>query len=85
MAYFLSKNPNLGKFGRVLQWKMLVYYMGICYILWPFVILCGYLAYIFPFWYVVQRKHSATLLGSRCGLAEEWRQNKQKPKGSVVL
>jgi hypothetical protein len=24
-------------------------------------------------------------LGSRCGLAEEWRQNKQKPKGSVVL
>jgi hypothetical protein len=25
MAYFQTKNPNLGKFWRVLEWKMLVY------------------------------------------------------------
>jgi hypothetical protein len=27
MACFLTKNPNLGKFWRVLQWKILVYFM----------------------------------------------------------
>jgi hypothetical protein len=27
MARFQTKNPNLGKFGIVLQWKMLVYFM----------------------------------------------------------
>jgi hypothetical protein len=25
MAYFQTKNPNLGKFWKVLQWKMLVF------------------------------------------------------------
>jgi hypothetical protein len=25
MAYFQTKNPNLGKFCRALQWKILVY------------------------------------------------------------
>jgi hypothetical protein len=29
MAYFQTKNPTLGKFWRVLQWKMLVYFMAI--------------------------------------------------------
>jgi hypothetical protein len=55
MAYLLSKNPNLGKFGRVLQWKMLVYYMGICYILWPFDIFCGYLLYFVIIWHIFSR------------------------------
>jgi hypothetical protein len=27
MVYFQTKNPKLGKFWRVLQWKMLVYFM----------------------------------------------------------
>jgi hypothetical protein len=54
MAYFRAKNPNLGKFRSVLQWKRLVYYMaigpilrlGIWYILWlsgiffPFLVFC---------------------------------------------
>jgi hypothetical protein len=55
MAYFQAKNPNLCKFGGVLQWKMFVYFMAICYILLPF----GYVMviwYIFPFWYVAPRK-----------------------------
>jgi hypothetical protein len=29
MVCFQTKNPKLGKFGRVLQWKMLVYFMDI--------------------------------------------------------
>jgi hypothetical protein len=47
MVYFQTENPNLGKFWRVLQWKMLVYFMYIwytyftfiCDILWTFGIL----------------------------------------------
>jgi hypothetical protein len=33
MVYFQTKNPNLGKLWRVLQWKMLLYFMSIWYIL----------------------------------------------------
>jgi hypothetical protein len=40
---FRPKNPNLGKFWSVLQWTMLVYFMVVSSILWPFVIFCGYL------------------------------------------
>jgi hypothetical protein len=45
MAYFQTKNPNLGQFWRALKWKMLVYFKAIWNILrpigifiWPFVI-----------------------------------------------
>jgi hypothetical protein len=31
MAYFQTKNPNLGKFWKVLQSKMLVYFMVVWY------------------------------------------------------
>jgi hypothetical protein len=44
MVYFQTQNPNLGKFSRVLQLKMLVYFMAIwpillpvgIHIVWPF-------------------------------------------------
>jgi hypothetical protein len=43
MVYFQTKNPNLGKFWRALEWKMfyifyahLEYIMFIWYVLWPF-------------------------------------------------
>jgi hypothetical protein len=55
MAYFQTKNPNLGKFLRDLQWKFLwpfglfhghvVYFLAIWYIWWPFGILCGHFVY----------------------------------------
>jgi hypothetical protein len=47
--YFQTKNPNLSKFWRALQWKKLVYFMDI----WSF---CGNLVYFYPFWYVVLRE-----------------------------
>jgi hypothetical protein len=28
MVYFQTKNPNLGKFWRALEWKLLVYFVG---------------------------------------------------------
>jgi hypothetical protein len=55
MACFQTKNPNLGKFWRVLQWKMLVYFMANClftdiwYTLWPLGIFYGYLVYFYRF------------------------------------
>jgi hypothetical protein len=48
-VFFQTKNPNLGKFWRVLQWKLFVYLMSIlvyltpiCQILWPFGMFSGY-------------------------------------------
>jgi hypothetical protein len=43
MVCFQTKNPNLGKFWRVLQWKMLVYFMDTWSILRYFVIFYGHL------------------------------------------
>jgi hypothetical protein len=54
---FRAKNPNLGKFWRVLRWKILVYFKTIWSILhtangnisWPVGIFCGNLVYFSPF------------------------------------
>jgi hypothetical protein len=78
MANFQTKNLNLGKFWRVLQWRMLAYSIAI----WPFLrsfgIFCdhlvyfmviryifGYLVYFFLFGHVVAGKNLATLLHRR--------------------
>jgi hypothetical protein len=60
---FSQKIPNFGKFWRVLQWKILVYFMTIWSIFGPleifyghFGIFCGHLVYCPPFWYFVPRK-----------------------------
>jgi hypothetical protein len=68
MVYYQTKNPNLGKFCWVLQWKRVAYFMAILVYFRPFSILlwhlviCGYLVYFmiikyfFPFWYFVPGK-----------------------------
>jgi hypothetical protein len=54
MVYFQTKSPNLGKFWRELQLKMLVYFMDIWSILRPFGIFHSHLVkfvlilYTFP-------------------------------------
>jgi hypothetical protein len=62
---FKPKIQNLGKFWRVLQWKMIVYFMDTRSILRSLVVFYGHLVYIgswwlfgifFPFWYFVPRK-----------------------------
>jgi hypothetical protein len=45
MVYFHTKNPDLGKFCRAMQWKMLVFYMTIWSILWLFI----YIPSLWPF------------------------------------
>jgi hypothetical protein len=54
MVYFRTKNPILSKFLRVLEWKVLLYFMtvlvyfdAIWYILRQFCILVGHLVYLF--------------------------------------
>jgi hypothetical protein len=42
MVYLKTKNPNLGKIWRVLQWTVLAYFMTIWSILWPF----GYVYFV---------------------------------------
>jgi hypothetical protein len=57
MVCFQTKNPDLGKFWRALEWKMFVYFMTIWNILWPFGIIfgrlvkfvCGHLVYFSHF------------------------------------
>jgi hypothetical protein len=59
MVWFPTKNPNLGKFWRVLHWKMMVCFMDttvFCYILWTFDTVRGNLVYFSLFWFFVPRK-----------------------------
>jgi hypothetical protein len=56
MVYFQTKNPHLGKFWRVLQWKMLVYFVAIRPIFLPLGIFCGLLVYISRFGLLYQEK-----------------------------
>jgi hypothetical protein len=57
MVCFQTKNTKLVKFWRVLQWKLLVYFMDIWSILRSFSIHVFWLISIFsPFWYIVPIK-----------------------------
>jgi hypothetical protein len=52
MVCFQTKNPDLGKFWRYLEWKMLVYFMTIWNILSPFGIIVGRLVKFVADWYI---------------------------------
>jgi hypothetical protein len=59
IVYFQTKIPNLGKFCKVLKWKMLVWFVAIWYILWPFGVFYGIWYILWPFgvfygiWYIL--------------------------------
>jgi hypothetical protein len=55
MVSFQTKNPNLGKFWRALDWKMLVYFMAIWNILQKFGIFYDHLVYFVVIWYIFPR------------------------------
>jgi hypothetical protein len=57
MAYFQTKNPDLGKFWRALKWKVQVYFMSIWFILWLFGTFKVIWHIFSPFWYVVPNKN----------------------------
>jgi hypothetical protein len=49
MLHFQTQKSDLGKFWRVLQWKMLVYFMAIWSILRSLGIFCGPLVFFWSF------------------------------------
>jgi hypothetical protein len=55
MAYFQTKNPNLGIFWRLLQWKMLLYFIDIWSILQPSGIFHWHLVYFVVIKYIFSR------------------------------
>jgi hypothetical protein len=56
MVCFQTKNPNLGKFWTVLQWKMIVYFMDTWSILRSFDVFYGHLVYFSRFGILYQEK-----------------------------
>jgi hypothetical protein len=52
MVSFQAKNPNLGKFWRALDWKMLIYYMATWNILQIFGLTCDHLVHFVFIWYI---------------------------------
>jgi hypothetical protein len=78
MAHFQTKIPKLGTFWRVLQWKMLSYFMAIWsilpiaiwYVLWQLGKFHGYLVYSLPFWYRCTKKNLATQAEGRLSILE---------------
>jgi hypothetical protein len=53
MAYFHTKNPTLGRFWRVLQWKMLLRYIyGHLVYFTAIWLVCGLLIYFKNIWYI---------------------------------
>jgi hypothetical protein len=55
MVCFQTKNPTLGKFWRVLQWKILGSFMTIWSIFRPLKIFYVHLVYFVVIWYISTR------------------------------
>jgi cellulose synthase/poly-beta-1,6-N-acetylglucosamine synthase-like glycosyltransferase len=68
MDYFQTKNPDLGKFWRVLQQRVLVYFVVIGQIFRTFGMFGGHLGYFVVIWSIFAilvcctKKNLATLL-----------------------
>jgi hypothetical protein len=51
-GFFQTKNPNMGKFWRALDWKIIVYFMAIWNILCPIGIFCIHMVHFVFIWYI---------------------------------
>jgi hypothetical protein len=87
MVCFQTKSPNLGKFWGALDWKILIYFMAVCSILWTFGKIYDHLVHfvliwnIFPVSVSPTKKNLATLIA---GLAPE-RRIRSRPSVSNLL
>jgi hypothetical protein len=52
MVFFQAQNPKVGKFLRVLLWKMLVVFMTFGHILRPLRIFFAHLVHFVVMWYI---------------------------------
>jgi hypothetical protein len=90
MVCFQTKNPNLGKFRRSLDWKMFKYFMAIWVILWTLGIFYDrllsfvFIWYLFRFWYHVQRKIWQPCLGPAKFL-QNWTKNSAHSKLEIAF
>jgi hypothetical protein len=86
---FQTKNSNLGKFCKALQWKMLVFFMSILYILSilrpngilpisSFGTFGGHSVYFFPLFGMLCQKNLATLTSASFFGDQQWRFHQQK-------
>jgi hypothetical protein len=55
MVSFQTKNPNLDKFWRALDRKMLIYFMAVWNILQTFGIFYDHLVHFVSIWYIFSR------------------------------
>jgi hypothetical protein len=55
MVHFQTKNPNLGKFWKVLQWKMFGIFRAILSISRPTGVFYGHLVHFVVIWYIFTR------------------------------
>jgi hypothetical protein len=63
MVCFQTKDTNLGKFWRALDWKRFIYFMPIWIILWRFGIFYAHLVHFCRFLVSCTNKNMATLIG----------------------
>jgi hypothetical protein len=61
MVYFQTKNPDLGKFRRTLEWKMLKYFISFWNILRTFGIFCDHFVHFVLIWYIFPVLVSCTM------------------------
>jgi hypothetical protein len=93
MAYFKTKNPNLGKFWRwrFLRWKMLVYFMAIWSILQQFGLFCGHFVYFTVILYIspvlvgCTKKNLTTLVYGRVAVGTTCLGQFRKGHGESVI
>jgi hypothetical protein len=52
MVCLQTQNPNLGKFGKALDWKMLIYFVAILNILRTLGIFCDHFVQFVLIWYI---------------------------------
>jgi hypothetical protein len=86
---FQTKNPDLGKFWRALDWKMFINFMATWNILWRFGIFYDHLVHFVFIWYIFPvlvscaKKNLATLEKTDCILKKILKRtlkNKNKAK-----
>jgi hypothetical protein len=56
VGFFSCQKSQIGLLCRAMEWKILVYFTAMWYILYPIGMLCGYLVHFCQFWHVAPKK-----------------------------
>jgi hypothetical protein len=74
MVYFQTKYPNLGKFWRALDWKILIYFMAIANIWLTFGIFYDHFLHFLFIWYIfpILVSRAKKNLAALCAIWNVW-------------